>query len=100
MLIIPLYYLIIGGMLGVVAEYSKGISPEEVNMVQTSISYTYQDDFSKYSSTVKHKNLFLKEHPACPFGIRFPMQGRSLHDRVLSIPLFLMGHWERLVNSV
>jgi predicted AAA+ superfamily ATPase len=253
-------YLIIGGMPGVVADYLKGISPEEINMVQTSIIKTYQADFSKYSSTAKHKylkdvfisaprmvgerykysrvnpgvqsrdlkealqlleeaqclnrvihsaghgvplgaqtnekkfkilfldvglmqrslglstelmfndklmtanlgavveqyvgqeilaandcyeernvyfwardakgssaevdylvtsgsmvypvevksgktgtlksmRLFLKEHPSCPFGIRFSMQGLSLHDRILSVPLYLVRHWERLVKS-
>jgi len=50
-------YLILGGMPGVVSEYLKDISPEEINMVQTSIIKTYQADFSKYSSTAKHKYL-------------------------------------------
>ena len=50
-------YLIIGGMPGVVSDYLKGISPEEINMVQTSIIKTFQADFSKYSSTAKHKYL-------------------------------------------
>jgi hypothetical protein len=50
-------YLIIGGMPGVAHEYLRGASPEEIQILQTSLLNTYQVDFAKYASTSQHKYL-------------------------------------------
>ena len=35
-----------------------------------------------------------------PLGIRFSMQKLSFYDRILSIPLYMVRHWERIVKSI
>ena len=52
------------------------------------------------TGTLKSTRLFLKEHRRCPLGIRFSMQKLSFHDRILSIPLYMVKHWERIVKSL
>lgn len=51
------------------------------------------------TGTLKSMRLFLDEHPETPFGIRFSMHELSFHDRVLSIPLYMAGEWERLCEQ-
>ena len=52
------------------------------------------------TGTLKSLRLFLDEHPESPFGIRFSLHELSWHDRVLSIPLTMIGQWQRLVRLV
>ena len=69
----------------------------ELGHVANSQGMTYK---SGKTGTLKSMHLFLKEHPSCPLGIRFSMQKLSLYNRILSIPLYLVKHWERIVKSV
>ncbi len=50
------------------------------------------------TGTLKSLRLFLDEHPECPFGIRFSRHELSIHDRVLSIPLYMAEQWGRLYD--
>ncbi|ETR65723.1 MAG: ATP-binding protein, partial [Candidatus Magnetoglobus multicellularis str. Araruama] len=47
---------------------------------------------------LKSLRIFLKEHPATPFGIRFSLHELSWHDRILSIPLYMANHWKRFAK--
>jgi len=49
---------------------------------------------------LKSLRIFLKAHPATPFGIRFSLHELSWHDRILSIPLYMANHWKRLAKGV
>jgi uncharacterized protein len=49
---------------------------------------------------LKSLRLFLDEHPESPFGIRFSPHELSWHNDVLSIPLYMAGHWPRLVEEI
>ncbi len=48
---------------------------------------------------LKSMRLFLDEHTNSPFGIRFSQHELSWNNRILSIPLYLAEHWERLAKS-
>jgi hypothetical protein len=75
-------------------------SNAEVDYLLTSGSTVYPAEVkSGKTGTLKSVRLFLKEHPSCPLGIRFSMQKLSFHDRILSIPLYMVKHWERIVKS-
>jgi len=76
-------------------------SSAEVDYLVTSGSTVYPAEvkFGK-TGTLKSMRLFLKEHPCCPLGIRFSMQKLSFYDRILSIPLYMVKHWERIVKSM
>ncbi|WP_207689366.1 hypothetical protein [Desulfonema limicola] len=52
------------------------------------------------TGTLKSLRLFLDEHPECPFGIRFSMNELSIHDQVLSIPLYMAEQWKRLCAEI
>lgn len=52
------------------------------------------------TGTLKSMRIFLKEHPKSPFGLRFSMHELSMHDQVLSIPLYMAGQWKRLCRSL
>ena len=52
------------------------------------------------TGTLKSMRLFLKEHPSSPLGIRFSIQALSFCDRILSIPLYMVNHWEHIVKSI
>jgi len=56
----------------------------------------------KSGKTGRLKSLrsFLNEHPKSPFGIRFSMQPLSYHDQILSIPLFMISQWKKLVRRI
>jgi len=76
-------------------------SNAEVDYLVTSGSTVYPVEVkSGKTGTLKSMRLFLKEHPSCPLGIRFSMQKLSFYDRILSIPLYMVKHWERIVKSV
>ncbi len=49
---------------------------------------------------LKSMRLFLDEHPESPFGIRFSQHELSWNNRILSIPLYLAEHWERLAEEI
>ena len=76
-------------------------SNAEVDYLVTSGSTVYPVEVkSGKTGTLKSMRLFLKEHPSCPLGIRFSMQKLSFYDRILSIPLYMVKHWERIVKSI
>jgi hypothetical protein len=76
-------------------------SNAEVDYLVTSGTKVYPVEVkSGKTGTLKSMRLFLKEHPACPLGIRFSMQKLSFYDRILSIPLYMVKHWERIVKSI
>lgn len=76
-------------------------SNAEVDYLVTSGATVYPVEVkSGKTGTLKSMRLFLKEHPSCPLGIRFSMQKLSFVDRILSIPLYMVRHWERIVKSV
>ena len=76
-------------------------SNAKVDYLVTSGSAVYPVEVkSGKTGTLKSMRLFLKEHPSCPLGIRFSMQKLSFYDRILSIPLYMVKHWERIVKSV
>jgi hypothetical protein len=52
------------------------------------------------TGSLRSMHLFLNEHPESPFGIRFSPHEFSWHDNVLSIPLYMAGHWKRLAREV
>jgi len=52
------------------------------------------------TGTLKSMHIFLDEHPASPFGIRFSQHELSWHDRILSIPLYLARDWKRLAQQI
>ena len=52
-------YLLVGGMPRVVNAFTKKVSMEELQRLQSGIVRTYADDFAKYASSAKHK--YLKE---------------------------------------
>lgn len=51
------------------------------------------------TGTLKSLKQFLSEKPV-PFGIRVSQEGLSYHDRVLSVPFYLVGQVPRLVRQV
>ncbi len=76
-------------------------SNAEVDYLVTSESTVYPVEVKAgKTGTLKSMHLFLKEHPSCPLGIRFSMQKLSFYDRILSIPLYMVKHWERIVKSI
>jgi hypothetical protein len=76
-------------------------SNAEVDYLVTSGSTVYPVEVKPgKTGTLKSMHFFLKEHPSCPLGIRFSMQKLSFYDRILSIPLYMVKHWERMVKSV
>ncbi len=76
-------------------------SNAEVDYLVTSGSTVYPVEVkSGKTGTLKSMRLFLKEHPSCPLGIRFSMQKLSFYDRILSIPLYMVKHWKRIVKSI
>jgi len=49
--------------------------------------------------TLKSMRLFLREYPRTAFAIRYSMHELSFFDRILSIPLFMVGQTGRLVRN-
>lgn len=49
---------------------------------------------------LKSLRLFLDEHPESPFAIRFSLHELSYYDRILSIPLYMVGEWRRLAEAM
>jgi len=75
-------------------------SSAEVDYLVASGSMVYPVEVkSGKTGTLKSMRLFLKEHPYCPLGIRFSLQALSIHDDILSIPLYMVKHWKRLVRD-
>ncbi|PIV53232.1 MAG: hypothetical protein COS17_04880 [Elusimicrobia bacterium CG02_land_8_20_14_3_00_37_13] len=51
------------------------------------------------SGSLKSLRLFLEEKKV-PFGIRFAMDKLSLHEKILTIPLYMIEHMHRLVQEM
>jgi hypothetical protein len=52
------------------------------------------------TGTLKSLAQFLKEKPGTPFGIRISQHPLSFHDRILSVPLYLISQLPRLILEV
>ncbi len=50
------------------------------------------------TGSLKSMRLFLQEHSATPFGLRFSGHDLSWHDDILSIPLYMVEEWQRLAK--
>ncbi|MFZ5569571.1 MAG: ATP-binding protein [Thermodesulfobacteriota bacterium] len=48
--------------------------------------------------SLKSMRLFLEKYPKTPLGIRYSLHELSYHDRILSIPLTMIGQTHRLVR--
>jgi predicted AAA+ superfamily ATPase len=48
--------------------------------------------------SLKSMRLFLKEYPKTPLGIRYSMHELSYFDQILSIPLYMVDHTQRLIR--
>jgi hypothetical protein len=52
------------------------------------------------TGSLKSMKIFLEKYPDTPFGIRYSMHELSFHDRILSIPLYLINNTEHLVQNL
>ena len=51
------------------------------------------------TGSLKSMKLFLEKYPDTPFGIRYSLHELSFYDRILSIPLYMISHTERLIQN-
>ena len=52
------------------------------------------------TGSLKSMKLFLQKYPDIPFGIRYSMHDLSVHDSILSIPLYMITMTRHLINIV
>ncbi len=52
------------------------------------------------TGSLKSMRLFLDNYPQIPLGVRYSMHELSYHDRILSIPLYMLRQTPRLVDMV
>ncbi len=52
------------------------------------------------TGSLKSMKLFLEKYPDTPFGIRYSMHELSFHDRILSIPLYMIWNTEHLIQNL
>ncbi|MBU0462366.1 MAG: ATP-binding protein [Proteobacteria bacterium] len=52
------------------------------------------------TGSLKSMKLFLEKYPDTPFGIRYSMHELSFHDRILSIPLYMIRNTEHLIQNL
>ncbi|MBC8440553.1 MAG: ATP-binding protein [Deltaproteobacteria bacterium] len=52
------------------------------------------------TGSLKSMKLFLEKYPDTPFGIRYSMHELSFHDRILSIPLYMIWNTEYLIQNL
>ncbi len=52
------------------------------------------------TGSLKSMRLFLDKYPETPLGIRYSMHDLSYHNRILSIPLYMLSQTSRLLDMV
>ncbi len=52
------------------------------------------------TGSLKSMKLFLDKYPDTHFGIRYSLHELSFHDRILSIPLYMINNTEHLIQNL
>jgi predicted AAA+ superfamily ATPase len=52
------------------------------------------------TGSLKSMKLFLEKYPESPFGIRYSLRELSFCDRILSIPLYMIGKTKSLIQKL
>lgn len=54
---------------------------------------------SNEGRSLKSLHIFLEQHPASPFGVRFSAHNYSLHDKIKSYPLYAVGGFVKQITQ-